>query len=104
MNAIASRSRERLAGDGIDRDRSTQLHLWRPGTGLMQRAYLMPHGSVPPLMEAKMKTTLITLLLLSLALTGCIVAPGPGYGGGYNGGGYYGGGHAGLYGEHGYYR
>jgi len=30
-------------------------------------------------MEAKMKTTLITLRL-SLALTGCIIAPGPGYG------------------------
>lgn len=50
------------------------------------------------MMEAKMKSTLITLLLLSLALTGCIVEPGPGYGGP----GYYGGGHAGYYGEHGY--
>ena len=33
------------------------------------------------LMETHMKTTMIALLLLSLALTGCIVAPGPGYGG-----------------------
>jgi hypothetical protein len=45
-----------------------------------------------------MKSTMITLLLLSLALTGCIIAPGPGYGGHA----YYGGGHGGYYGEHGY--
>lgn len=47
-----------------------------------------------------MKTTLITLLLLSLALTGCVVEPGPVYGGP----GYYGGSHVGYYGEHAYYR
>jgi hypothetical protein len=69
----------------------------------MQCACSIPRGPVPPLLEAQMKTTLITLLLLSLALTGCIIAPGPGYGGpGYGGPGYYGGGHAGYYGEHSY--
>ena len=56
-----------------------------------------------------MKTTLMTLLLLSLALTGCVVAPGPGYGGPGYGGVVYGGpayvgGHPGYYGEHAYYR
>ena len=56
------------------------------------------HAGLRPLTETKMKTTLISLLLLSLALTGCIIAPGPGYGDR----GYYGGGHAGFYGEHGY--
>lgn len=33
-----------------------------------------------------MKTTLVALLLLSLALTGCVVAPGGEYGRGYGGG------------------
>jgi hypothetical protein len=67
-----------------------------------------------------MKTMLITLLLLSLGLTGCVIAPGPGYAGpgyvgpayvgpayvgpGYAGRGYYAGGREGFYGEHGYYR
>jgi hypothetical protein len=31
-------------------------------------------------MEEQMKKTVITLLLLSLALTGCVVDPGRGYG------------------------
>ena len=31
-------------------------------------------------MEQQMKTTTVTLLLLSLALTGCVVDPGRGYG------------------------
>ncbi len=66
----------------------------------MQCTCSIPRGSVPSLMEAKMKTTLIALLLLSLALTACVVEPGPGYGGP----GYYAGGHAGYYGEHGYDR
>jgi hypothetical protein len=50
--------------------------------------------------EGKMKTKLFTLLLLSLTLVGCIVAPAPGYYGG--GPGYYGGAHGGFYGEHAY--
>ncbi len=45
-----------------------------------------------------MKSACLALLLLSLALTACVVDPGPGYGG-Y---GYYSGGHGGYYGEHGY--
>ena len=50
-------------------------------------------------MEIHMKSTMITLLLLSLALTGCVVEAGP------NRAGYaYYSGHAGFYGEHGYYR
>jgi hypothetical protein len=51
-----------------------------------------------------MKTTLMTLLLLLLALTGCVVAVGPGYGGVVYGGPAYVGGHPGYYGEHSYYR
>jgi hypothetical protein len=59
-----------------------------------------------------MKTAWVALLLLSLALTACIVAPGPGYGDrGYDGGdrgyyggdrGYYGGDRGGYDGPHGY--
>ena len=64
----------------------------------MQCACWISRGPVLPLMETHMRSTMITLLLLSLALTGCIIAPGPGYGGP----GHYGGGHAGYYGEHGY--
>ncbi len=45
-----------------------------------------------------MKLTLAALLILSLALTACVVEPAPGY----QDHGYYGGGHAGYYGEHGY--
>jgi hypothetical protein len=39
------------------------------------------------LLGYKMKKTLLTMLLLSLALTGCIVEPGGGYG--YRGDGYH---------------
>lgn len=45
-----------------------------------------------------MKRACLTLLLLSLGMTACIVEPGPGYGGR----GYYSEGHGGNYGEHGY--
>jgi hypothetical protein len=45
-----------------------------------------------------MKITLMTLLLFSLALTGCVVEPGGGY---YGGHGYGDGGHGAYYGEHG---
>jgi len=48
-----------------------------------------------------MKSACLALLLLSLALTACVVDPGPYYGG-YGGYGYYSGGHGGYYGEHGY--
>jgi len=46
-----------------------------------------------------MKTTLIALLLLSLALTGCIIAPGPGPG--YGERGYSHGGPGEFHGDHG---
>jgi hypothetical protein len=51
----------------------------------MQCACSHTRRSVPPIMEAEIKTTLITLLLLSLALAGCIIAPGPGPGYGERG-------------------
>ena len=42
-----------------------------------QRTHLtFPDKSLPCRMENKMKKTLLALLLLSLTLTGCIVAPG----------------------------
>jgi hypothetical protein len=45
-----------------------------------------------------MKSACLALLLLSLALTACVIEPGPGYGDR----GYYYGGHGGYNGEHGY--
>jgi hypothetical protein len=50
------------------------------------------------LKETQMKIKLVALLLLSLALTGCVVEPGGGY---YGGRGYGDGGHGAYYGEHG---
>jgi hypothetical protein len=85
-------------GHGIDRDPLRPRNCiddFRAPTHAMRA---ISRGSVLPLMETYMKTTVIALLLLSLGLTGCIIAPGPGY----SGHGYYGGGHGGYYGEHGY--
>jgi hypothetical protein len=55
----------------------------------------MLHGVAPSQTEEKMKKALVSLLFISLALTGCVVESG----GGYYGHGY-GGGHGGYYGEH----
>jgi hypothetical protein len=88
-------------GDTLSRRVNGSLYQRILDTRCALSACPMACGLVSLERKIKMKSACLALLLLSLALTACVVDPGPYYGG-YGGYGYYSGGHGGYYGEHGY--